>query len=118
RCSSDPGYAPAREAEQALLKPLFTTSFLIDDFLADNGFFDASTVILSSASSKTAYGTAFCLAQRRGAGGAKVVGLTSTANLEFTRSLGCYDTVLAYDAVDTLPRDVPSLYVDFSGSVG
>ena len=118
RCSADPGYAPAHEAEQALLRPLFVTSFLIDDFLADNGFFDAGTVILSSASSKTAYGTAFCLAQRRRTGGVKVVGLTSPANLAFAQGLGCYDTVLAYDAVDTLPADAPAVYVDFSGSVG
>src|SRR5581483_5053491 len=38
---------------QALLRPLFMTSFLIDDFLADNDFFGAHHVILSSASSKT-----------------------------------------------------------------
>jgi hypothetical protein len=41
RCSADPGYDPAREGEQALLRPLFITSFLIDDFLADNAFFSA-----------------------------------------------------------------------------
>lgn len=118
RCSADPGYVAAHEAEQALLRPLFITSFLIDDFLADNGFFGARSVILSSASSKTAYGTAFCLAQRRGAGGVRVIGLTSPANLAFTQGLGCYDDVLAYDAVATLPADVPTVYVDFSGSVG
>jgi len=118
RCSADPGYTAVREAEQALLRPLFITSFLIDDFLADNGFFNAQAVILSSASSKTAYGTAFCLAQRRGAGGAKVIGLTSQANLAYTRSLGCYDEVLTYDAVAALSANVPAVYVDFSGSVG
>ena len=118
RCSADPGYVAAREAEQALLRPLFITSFLIDDFLADNAFFGARTVILSSASSKTAYGTAFCLAQRSDAPGAvKVVGLTSPGNLAFTRGLGCYDAVLAYDDVAALPADQPSVYVDFSGSV-
>ena len=117
RCSADPGYAPAREAEQALLRPLFVTSFLIDDFLADNAFFGASAVLLASASSKTAYGTAFCLAQRRATGGAKVIGLTSPGNVAFTRGLGCYDTVLSYDAVATLPAEVPTVYVDFSGSV-
>ena len=111
RCSADPGYVAEREAQQALLRPLFATSFLIDDFLADNGFFGAATVIMSSASSKTAYGTAFCLAQR---GGVSVVGLTSPANAEFTRSLGCYDDVLMYDEVATLP-ETPSVYVDFSG---
>ena len=119
RCSADPGYVPAREAEQALLRPLFITSFLIDDFLADNAFFGARSVILSSASSKTAYGTAFCLAQRRAAGSdtVKIVGLTSAGNLAFTQGLGCYDTVLTYDAVNALSADEPGVYVDFSGSV-
>ena len=118
RCSADPAYVVGREAEQALLRPLFMTSFLIDDFLADNQFFGARTVVLSSASSKTAYGTAFCLAQRRGASDAvKVVGLTSAANLAFTQSLGCYDEVLAYGAVPTALAREPAVYVDFSGSV-
>jgi hypothetical protein len=117
RCRTDPGYDPAREAEQALLRPLFVTSFLIDDFLAANGCFDAQAVLLSSASSKTAYGTAFCLAQRRGDPGAvRVVGLTSAANLAFTRSLGCYDEVHVYGALDALDASRPSVYVDFSGS--
>ncbi|MEP6873907.1 MAG: DUF2855 family protein [Burkholderiales bacterium] len=118
RCAADPGYASAHEAEQALLRPLFLTSFLIDDFLADNAFFGARTVVLSSASSKTAYGTAFCLAQRRGGADAvKVVGLTSPGNVTFTRALGCYDEVLTYDAVNTLQANAPTVYVDFSGSV-
>lgn len=117
RCANDPGYAAAQEAEQALLRPLFITSFLIDDFLADNAFFGGRSVLLSSASSKTAYGTAFCLAQRRGTPDAvKIIGLTSPGNVAFTRGLGCYDEVLAYDAVASLPADEPSVYVDFSGS--
>ncbi|NTY62320.1 DUF2855 family protein [Mycolicibacterium sphagni] len=113
RCSADPGYAADREAQQALLRPLFATAFLIDDFLADKGYFDASAVILSSASSKTAYGTAFCLAQRRSA--VKVVGLTSPANAEFIRALGCYDDVLLYDDIATALPEAASVYVDFSG---
>jgi len=117
RCSTDPGYRSDQEAQIAILRPLFTTSFLIDDFLADNAFFGARSVVLSSASSKTAYGTAFCLAQRRDSATAvKVVGLTSPANLAFTRGLGCYDEVLAYDAITSLPAEVPTVYVDFSGS--
>ena len=116
RCSADPAYRSPLEAEQALLRPLFTTSFLIDDFLADNHFFGARTVVLSSASSKTAYGTAFCLARRRGSPEAvRVVGLTSSGNLGFARRLGCFDEVLPYDAVALLPADAPSVYVDFSG---
>ena len=118
RCSNDPGYDRQREAEQALLRPLFITSFLIDDFLADNGFFGARSVVLSSASSKTAYGTAFCLAQRRGSPeSARITGLTSPGNLAFTQGLGCYDEVLTYDALNRLDIDTPTVYVDFSGSV-
>ena len=118
RCAADPGYVAAREAEQALLRPLFMTSFLIDDFLADNAFFGAQSVVLSSASSKTAYGTAFCLAQRRGHDDAvKVIGLTSAANQAFTRALGCFDEVLSYTEIHELPAGVPTVYVDFSGSV-
>ncbi|RZU01117.1 DUF2855 family protein [Rivibacter subsaxonicus] len=117
RCSADPGYRPELEAEIALLRPLFTTSFLIDDFLADNDFFGASTVLLSSASSKTAYGTAFCLSQRRGTPGApRIVGLTSAANRAFTAGLGCYDEVVDYDAITSLPAGTPTVYVDMSGS--
>ena len=118
RCTADPGYDRTREAEQALLRPLFITSFLIDDFLADNGFFGADAVLISSASSKTAYGTAFCLAQRRATGGPRLIGLTSPANLAFTKGLGCYDEVRVYDAVAALPAEVATVYVDFSGSVG
>lgn len=119
RCSADPGYRAEREAEQALLRPLFTTSFLIDDFLADNAGFGAKQVLLSSASSKTAYGTAFCLAQRRGQPGAmRSVALTSAGNKAFTQSLGCYDEVLAYDDLARLDAATPAVYVDFSGSAG
>lgn len=118
RCSADPAYHPADEALIALLRPLFVTSFLIDDFLADNGFFGARQALISSASSKTAYGLGFCLAKRRQAtGGAAVVGLTSPANREFSESLGCYDNVAIYDEVTQLPADTSAVYVDMSGSV-
>ncbi len=113
-CASDPGYNALQEGQQAVLRPLFTTSFLIDDFLADNQFFGARQVLLSSASSKTAYGTAFCLSRRDG--GPRVTGLTSPANLAFTRSLGCYADVLAYDGLPALDTSVPTVYVDFAGN--
>ena len=107
----------ALEAQQALLRPLFTTSFLIDDFLNDARFFGASQVLLSSASSKTAYGTAFCLALRRGQPGApRIVGLSSPGNLGFCRTLGCYDEVRAYDTLATVDRSTPTVYVDFAGN--
>jgi hypothetical protein len=116
RCSSDPTYRREHESLRALLEPLFTTSFLIDDFLAESEFFGASRVLVSSASSKTAYGLGFCLARRRGQPGApKVVGLTSPANLAFTRELGCYDDVVVYADVTTLSAGDCAVYVDMSG---
>lgn len=59
RTSADGLYRAENEDVQALLRPLFITSWLIDDFLADQQFFGAKRMLLSSASSKTAYGTAF-----------------------------------------------------------
>ena len=100
-----------------MLRPLFTTSFLIDDFLADNAFFGAGQLLLSSASSKTAYGTAFCLAQRRGTPAMPaVIGLTSAGNLEFTRSLDCLRRRAPLQRPGRLDPRVPTLYVDFAGN--
>jgi hypothetical protein len=113
-CAADPLYRAEHEGLQALLRPLFTTSFLLDDFLAGNGDFGASRLVLSSASSKTAFGTAFCVGRRSER--PTLVGLTSKGNLGFVRSLGCYDEVLAYDDIGTLDPAVRSVYVDFAGS--
>lgn len=113
RCNQDPFYTSESEDTQALLRPLFVTSWLIDDFLADNDFFGAQTMLLSSASSKTAYGTAFQLKQRPGI---EVVGLTSPANRAFCESLGCYSRVLAYEELDLLAADAACVYVDFAGN--
>ena len=116
---SDPLYSAGTEDIQALLRPLFVTSFLIDDFLADNDFFGAceggkaGVMLLSSASSKTAYGTAFQLAQRSGL---EVVGLTSKGNVDFCESLGCYHRVVTYDQLDQIAVDAPCIYIDFAGN--
>jgi hypothetical protein len=123
RCATDPFYTADSEGVQALLRPLFLTAWLIDDFLADNAFFGATAaqpgvrplLLLSSASSKTAIATAAQLARRPEV---QVVGLTSAANADFCRSLGCYAQVLAYDDLATLPADAPALYVDFAGNGG
>ena len=115
RCNADPLYTTDTEDLQALLRPLFITSWLIDDFMADNDFFGATTMLLSSASSKTAYGTAFQLHQREGI---EVIGLTSPANVAFCESLGCYHRVVTYDALDSIAADTPCVYVDFAGNGG
>jgi len=116
RCSADPLYHPGNEGAQAVLRPLFITSFLIDDFLIEQQAFGAKRVLLSSASSKTAYGTAFCLSLRRSTPEAvEVVGLTSARNVAFVRDSGLYDRVLPYDEIETLDPGEPAVFVDFAG---
>jgi hypothetical protein len=109
--SADPIYDAATEDRQMLLRPLFFTSYLIDDFLADSDFFGAATIVLSSASSKTAGALAYLLSRRDGI---DVVGLTSARSAEFTRSIGVYDHVIAYDDLEELPQG-RAVYVDMAG---
>lgn len=108
---ADPVYDAAREPAQMLLRPLLYTAFLLDDFVADNDRFGASTVVLSSASSKTASGTAFFLAER---GDVEVVGLTSPGNVAFVESLGVYGRVLPYGDVASLTK-APAVFIDIAG---
>lgn len=112
--SADPMHSRDTEDLQAVFVPLFATSFLIDDFLADNGDFGADQVVLTSASSKTAAGTALCTARRAGPR-PRIVGLTSAANVAFVEGLGCYDEVLAYEDLTSLDPSVPTALVDIAG---
>ncbi|MFX9703743.1 DUF2855 family protein, partial [Acinetobacter baumannii] len=82
--SGNPEFEGRHGDYQALLRPLFMLSFLVDDFLAEHEMFGASRVLLSSASSKTAVGLAHLLHTRKGV---KVIGLTSAANVDFVKSL-------------------------------
>ncbi len=111
--AGDPLYAEDTEALQVLFRPLFTTSFLIDDFVADEGYFGAKQVIFSSASAKTAYAAAQLMKAR---GDVKVVGLTSPSNVGYTKGLGFYDEVLPYDAVAQMDGAVPSVFIDIAGN--
>jgi hypothetical protein len=44
----------------------------------------------------------------------KIVGLTSAGNAKFTESLGFYDQVITYDAIETLPK-AKSAFIDMAG---
>src|SRR4029450_5388457 len=85
--TGDPAYEADREDLQVLFRPLFWTSFMLADWLMDTDAMGAKRIVLSSASSKTAYGAAFELHRN----GWNVVGLTSPRNLGLSESLGCYD---------------------------
>ncbi len=89
-----------------VLQPLFITAVLLARSLAG-----ASRVVLSSASSKTALGTAYLL--RRA--GIEVAGLTASA--DFVNTVEVYDEVVGYDAVEELERR-PTAFVDLAGNSG
>ncbi|ANW06114.1 DUF2855 family protein [Bradyrhizobium icense] len=114
RVSGDPAFAGKQGDYQALLRPLFMLSFLVDDFLAENEFYGAKSVMLSSASSKTAFGLAHLL--HASANGIRTIGLTSAGNTPFVKSLGCYDEVVTYDNVTSLPASSAVAYVDMAGN--
>jgi len=113
RVDNDPSFGGGFDDLQPILRPLFTTSFLIDDFLAAENFFGAEQVLLLSASSKTALGTAFCLSKR---GNIKVAGLTSERNMEFVKGTGFYEDVESYDNITNLNPDVQTAIVDMAGN--
>jgi hypothetical protein len=96
----------------ALLRPLFLTAFLLDDYFAENADFGASTFVLSSASSKTALGLGWLLARR----GVRVIGLTSPRNTGFVESVGYFSETRTYDALTDTPIDGPVVFVDFAGN--
>ncbi|MGO9487880.1 MAG: DUF2855 family protein [Solirubrobacteraceae bacterium] len=108
---ADPVYEADREDQQMLLRPLFFTSWLLDDFLREADLFGAETVVLSSASSKTASALAFLLSRD---GGPLVVGLTSARSAEYARSIGVYGEILDYEELDELPQG-SAVYVDMAG---
>jgi hypothetical protein len=108
---ADPFYRAETEALQMLLRPLFFTSFLIDDQLADESLVSRGPVVISSASSKTAIAAAFLLAQRDGV---ELVGLTSPRSAEFVEGLGIYGRTVTYEEIDSLDPG-PATFVDIAG---
>lgn len=106
-----PAASERADAVRSLLRPLFITGFLIEDFLFDHDGFGADVVIITSASAKTAMATAHELRAR---GGRRVVGLTSPAHVGAVEALGAYDEVLAYDAAATVAGE-RAVLIDIAG---
>ena len=113
RVTSAAGHDSAREGEIAIFRPLFATSFLLDDYLEESKLFGARAVVLSSASSKTALGLAFLLSEAKRC---PVIGLTSARNRDFVARTGYYAEVLTYDDVARLSADTPTVFIDFAGN--
>ena len=120
RCATDASWTKVDEPWQMLLRPLYMTSFFLDDFLVDNDFFGAQDVLLTSASSKTAFGLAYLLhghlhRHQQRSDRCRVIGLTSGANRAFVERLGCYDSVLTYDDLSSLPQR-SAVLIDMAGN--
>lgn len=99
------------QALNALFQPLYGTGFVLAHSLAGDVAAGRS-IILTSASSKTALATAFNLK----AAGAKPIGLTSATNRAFVEQTGFYDRVLTYAEVEALDGAAPAVLVDFAGN--
>ena len=110
---ADAIYTPDSEDAIILMRGLFLTSFLAEDYLTDGGMNGATSVLITSASSKTSIALGF---QVRARGDARSVGLTSRRNLEFVKGLGCYDQVVTYDELKSLDASEPAGIVDMAGN--
>ena len=104
-----------RENNNAMLifRGLFMTSFLAEDFLREQNFFDATQVLITSASSKTSIALAHCL---RANSTMRVNGLTSDANIDFVTSIGEYHDVAAYSDISAMDTEVPTVLMDMAGN--
>ena len=110
------GYNPDFEDSMMLFRPLFGTSYLLESFCEDRGYFEqANQVIISSASSKTAMGFGYLLRKNHGEQ-VRAIGLTSPRNKDFVTSLDCYDEVITYDKLDAIKGDITSVFFDIAGN--
>ena len=97
----------------ALLYPLFGVGYLLADYVATGGATGSGPLLITAASSKTAACAAFCL--RRALPAADLWGLTSPSHLDFVKSLGCYDRVMAYGQASVGLRREEVTLIDVAG---
>ncbi len=97
---------------RAVFRPLFPASFHLCDFLSRQAGRGVRSILVTSASSKTAIGLADLLSHHSDL---RVTGITSERNIAFVTGLGRYDTVAGYDELDGLSLDPPAVFVDFTG---
>ena len=114
RTHNDPPELKAIEDRRAILFPLYATSFILSDYLADNAYFGAQDVLISSISSKTSMGLGKLL-RDAGADRPRVIGLTSPANVAYVKDLGVCDEVTTYAEIAGLDGARTAAFVDMAG---
>lgn len=105
-----------RDDRRVILRAVYPAVFNLADMLRRRAAEGATTVLVSSASSKVAIG----LVQRLADLGSPLtsIGVTSGGNSAFVERLGLYDTVVTYDALPSLSATGPVVFVDFTGDSG
>ena len=128
RCSADPQYTPTSIGEDLtmLYRPLFWTSYWCEDWIHSSNYRSGvSHILISSASSKTAFCLAYLIGKRIRRGEINkdtiIIGLTSKGNVDFTKRLELYHEVLDYDSFTSAHylqggHDNRWLYVDVAGN--
>lgn len=96
---------------ELVMRPLFSTSVVLDLMLSEGAWDGSTTAILTSASSKTAFGLAHLLRRRS----VPTIGLTSEGRQDWVSGLGLYDQVLPYDAAAELGVPGDAVLIDFAG---
>ncbi len=114
RVKAEQGYDSSMDDDRMVLFPLYATSFCLYDFFNDNDWFGALQVIIPSASSKTAIGTAYAI--KNDDASPALVGLTSSRNKAAVEALGLYDQVLTYDQIAKVDAGRPAVIIDMSGN--
>jgi hypothetical protein len=109
-----------------LYRPLFWTSYWCEDWIHSSNYrAGVSHILISSASSKTAFCLAYLIGKRIRRGeinkDTKIIGLTSKRNVIFTKRLELYHEVLDYDSFTSAHsfqggQDNRWLYVDVAGN--
>lgn len=99
---------------RALMRPVFPASFNLAGLVEQQIGQGAKSLIITSASCKTAIGMVDEL-RERGVGIATVA-VTSAGNAAFVESLGIYDEVLTYDAIGSATVTSPAVLIDFTGA--
>ncbi len=110
----DPYYKADQEDLMVVLRPVFLTGLLLADYLEVSDFQQAEAVIISSAASKTSYGLAAALADKKRC---EIIGLASANSQPSAEAMQVYDRVVRYDAITELSQNLTAVYVDIAGSV-
>ena len=88
RVLNEKNYNPAYDKARMMLFPLHLTAFCIWDSLQDKDWHGAEQILVLSASSKTSTGLGYALQADENA--PKVIGVTSSRNLETVKKLSIY----------------------------